>query len=56
MRIPNINALSYYFDNIITINRYSGDQASLLFKNVLIKYGKNEFYSILKSTFGEVSK
>jgi hypothetical protein len=54
--VPNVNALSYHFDDIVTINGYSRDQACLLFKNILIEYGKKELHGILKSTFGEVSR
>jgi hypothetical protein len=54
--VPTTNALSYHFDDIATINGYSRDQACLLFKNVLIEYGKNELHGILKSTFEEVSR
>ena len=48
--------LTYLFDEIVSINGYSRDQACLLFKNVLIEYGEKELYGILKSTFEEVSR
>jgi hypothetical protein len=53
--LPESSSLSYHFDEIVSINGYSRDQACLLFKNVLIEYGKMELYSILKATFEEVS-
>jgi hypothetical protein len=54
--LPTTNSLSYHFDDIVSINGYSRDQACLLFRNALIEYGKKELYGILKSTFEEVSR
>ena len=54
--IPGTSSLSYHFDEIVSINGYNRDQASLLFRNVLIEYGKKELHGILKSTFEEVSR
>lgn len=54
MPVPESKAISYHFDEVVSITRYSRDQACLLFKNVLIQYGENELHGILKSTFEEV--
>ena len=54
--MPSTTSLTYHFDDIVTINGYSRDQACLLFKNVLIEYGEKELYGILKATFEEVSR
>ena len=54
--LPEASSLSYHFDEIVSINGYTRDQACLLFKNVLIEYGKKELHGILKATFEEVSR
>jgi hypothetical protein len=53
--VPTSKTLSYHFDEVVSFIRYSRDQACLLFKNVLIEYGKTELHDILKCTFEEVS-
>jgi hypothetical protein len=55
--LPNTtSALSYHFDDIVSITGYTRDQACLLFRNVLIEYGEKELHGILKATFEEVSR
>ena len=56
MAMPGTTSLGYHFDEIVSINGYNRDQASLLFRNVLIEYGKKELHGILRSTFEEVSR
>lgn len=48
--------LHYEFDDILSFQGYSRDQACMAIKNILVEYGEKELLGILKATFEEVSR
>lgn len=55
-RLAGEESLVFLYDELLTLYRYSRDEACLLIRNILVEYGVTELHGILKDTFEEVSR